>query len=389
MNEATPFPFPQPHRPYLHTAAEPPLEVSAAAAPERTRSTPLTRVLAASALLGVAAGLLALGYTAYWAITDSYVAPMSLSPDSDLAVANKAKLTQLEVEQARTRTKIEELDAELEGLEVERARLTTLREQAKHALPWTANITSLEVSAGAAAKSTLGQARSVLVGMIARQQKLVEEARANLDLGIIPRADLQKEEQALSQLNLALLENDRVRVQIDLSSQKAILGQRSLAGRQGAPAMPEVMANEGLLVRLELELLHVEGQQRAKRSERRAQAETAASLDELAAQLKSRPFFQAVKKELDLAFVPYSQLEGVQAGARVLNCVFGLFACEEVGAVAEVVPGEVALLDPWGKQSRGQYAVLNLRNREAARSATLRVREPARRAPPASAAASR
>jgi hypothetical protein len=48
--------------------------------------------------------------------------------------------------------------------------------------------------------------------------------------------------------------------------------------------------------------------------------------------------------------------------------------CRPVGTVSEVVPGEVILPDPWGNQTRGQYAVLNLQDRDAARAKTLRVR---------------
>jgi hypothetical protein len=48
--------------------------------------------------------------------------------------------------------------------------------------------------------------------------------------------------------------------------------------------------------------------------------------------------------------------------------------CKQVGVVAEVVPGEVVLPDPWGNMARGQYAVLNLSDGLAARAKMLRVR---------------
>jgi hypothetical protein len=380
MDSAAKIPWPGSR--HLQRAAEPAddeIEIHV----EEHPSSALTRTLASLVLLGLAAGLAFLGHTAYRAMTDSYVAPMSLSPDSDPVVASKAKLTQLEIERARVRTQAEAIDAELAGIDVERTRLAALLERTTRALPWTQNINSLEAKAGTAAASSLAQERSVLLGMIARQEKIVDEARANMELGIIPRADYEKEEQSLSQVSLALLENDRSHAQSELSHKKTILGQRSLAGRTGAPAMPELLANEGLIVRLELELLRVDSQKRVKLGEKRALAETLGQLDELAALLKSRPLFQAIEKNLDLAFVPYTQLEGVAAGAKVFSCVWGFFACQEIGSVAEVVPGEVVLPDPWGKQARGQYAVLNLHDREAARATTLRVRSSGPLAPPA------
>jgi hypothetical protein len=81
-----------------------------------------------------------------------------------------------------------------------------------------------------------------------------------------------------------------------------------------------------------------------------------------------------VSRSLDVAFVPYTQIDGVAPGAPVYSCIWGLFLCKPVGTVAELVPGEVILPDPWGNQARGQYAVLDLHDRGSAKARTLRVR---------------
>jgi hypothetical protein len=82
-----------------------------------------------------------------------------------------------------------------------------------------------------------------------------------------------------------------------------------------------------------------------------------------------------------VAFVPYTQLDGVAPGAQVLECTLAFFACRTVGAVLEVVPGEVMLSDPWGNPARGQYAVLDLHDHASARSKSLRVRSAGSPAP--------
>jgi len=64
----------------------------------------------------------------------------------------------------------------------------------------------------------------------------------------------------------------------------------------------------------------------------------------------------------------------MKAGAGVYDCVWGLFNCKQVGTVAEIVPGEVILPDPWGTTTRGQFAVLELREHHSAKSKSLRVR---------------
>lgn len=140
--------------------------------------------------------------------------------------------------------------------------------------------------------------------------------------------------------------------------------------------MPQILLARELSARVEIELVQIAARGRAKRAEKKALSATLEKISALETQLKSRPLFRAVEKNLDAAFVPYSQIENVSKGAKVYQCVLGLFACKPVGFVAELVPGEVVLPDPWGKPARGQYAVLDLFEHESARAMILRVRNP-------------
>jgi hypothetical protein len=66
--------------------------------------------------------------------------------------------------------------------------------------------------------------------------------------------------------------------------------------------------------------------------------------------------------------------------ADVLDCVWAIFACRRVGRVLEVLPGEVMVPDPWGTLTRGQYALVDLVQADAARSRFLRIRPSSERA---------
>ena len=138
--------------------------------------------------------------------------------------------------------------------------------------------------------------------------------------------------------------------------------------------MPELATRQEQMIRLDLEITRLKSENRSKAAQKTALADRVAKIDELAAQLKTRPAFLATQRSLDVAFVPYTQMSGVEPGAPVYSCLFGLFLCKDVGRVSDVVPGEVAMTDPWGNPSRGLYAVLNLTDRESAKSKTLRVR---------------
>src|SRR5262249_45838733 len=152
------------------------------------------------------------------------------------------------------------------------------------------------------------QQAETLRQMIAEQRELTQAARTNLAAGLITTPDYTKEEQALNQMHLALIENGRTRAQTALPLSEALLAQDSLSGH--APPMPQVIVAQDLLVRVELELFKLEAVQRAREAERKSIEERIGSLDNLEAQLRSRPLYQATQRKLDVAFVPYTQLDG-------------------------------------------------------------------------------
>jgi hypothetical protein len=325
-------------------------------------------------LCGVAAALGYAAYTAYGATRDSYVAPAILSPDSDVVLASKVKLAEMANDRARASAELDDVDAVIEADEDGIARLSGLQRKLENALHWTSEITSTKASANAASLQSLLQQKQVMEEMLAGQRTLTQRAQADLAAGVVSRTDYAKEAQALDQMQLALLDNARARRDSQAALQEAQLAQRAVRKPDDAPLTPELMAHEEQVIRLELEVLHLESEKRSKLAERAALNERIAKLDELEAQLRSRPTYQAAGKSLDVAFVPYTQIEGVESGAKVYACLWGLFFCKHVGAVTELVPGEVVSADPWGASTRGQYAVLSLWSPEAARLKTLRVR---------------
>jgi hypothetical protein len=333
-----------------------------------------TRTYAFLALLLVLAGAGYVGRTAYLAFTDSFVAPMILSPDNDLVVENKLKLAQIQMERAHTLGEAAAAEADLAAAQKGVARLAALEATAANALEWTRDITSHQLKAGSADLGALSRKGSVLSDMYSRQRSFVAKAKADLASGAIVRGDYEREAQNLDQIRVAMAENGRARTQSELTFYQATLGDGSLGGKTGAPPMPEVVAAEYQLTRIRLETIRLQADRDGKTATQKAAREKLAKLDEVEAELKSRPLYQAVAEHLNVAFVPYTQISGVTKGAAVYDCFLGLFACQRVGIVAEMVPGEVVLPDPWGNAARGQYAVLDLTSAGAGQSKSLRVR---------------
>ena len=334
-----------------------------------------TRLLSLVTLGAFVAGVGHVGHLAYQAMTDSFVAPTILSPDSEVVIQSKLKGAELELERAKTASEVDAIDLDLAADAQAIERLQGLRKTVTDGLGWITEMNARVAATGRVDIGALAEQRAVLAKMESQQERVVEDAQQNAKKGLSTKMDAAKEGQYLNQLKVDLLESDRTRLQVRLSLEQATLAQKSLS-TPGAPAMPELTMREDQLVRLELELLRVESDQRAKLVEKRLAHDKLLTIEEIQGQLMARPSFRAAEKSLDVAFVPYTQLEGVHEGAHVYDCVWGLFHCKDVGKVAEVVPGEVILPDPWSNQARGQFVVLALDEHESAKSKTLRVRGP-------------
>lgn len=331
-----------------------------------------TRLFSFAALGAFAATLGWIGQQGYRAATDGFVAPIILSPDSDVVLTTKLHASQLEAERVKTASEMERLDADLAaGLDAI-TRLKALTSSQTDPRAWLSKVQRNAAAAGAMELDRVAQQRTHLTQMIREQEQLVATAKANVDASVIARPEYTREVLALSHLRLALFDTERTQVRAQLDAAQNRLARAALDG--SGPPMPEIIAREEQMTRVELELTKLEAEQRTMRSERATLSDKLAKIDELDAQLRARPVYRAAQARVEAAFVPYTQIDAVQRGAVVLDCTWGLFRCKSVGTIAEVVPGEVVLPDPWGNQSRGQYAILDLENHKAARSKVLRVR---------------
>jgi hypothetical protein len=349
-----------------------------------TRPNIATRLSAFVALCGVTAALGYGAYTVYACARDSFAVPTILSPSSEVVAATTLKLGELHVERVRALAEIEGIDADMAGAEQALGRLRELKRTSSDALHWTSKMTSQKATVSAAELEALESQKRVIVDMLAEQRELTGKAQQDVEAGIISRSEFARQQQALSQVQLALLDNTRAMSRGQSAMAESQLARQALS-EQSAPQMPELVTRQEQMIRVDLEIVRIDAERRAKVAQRDALVERVAQVDEMVQQIEERPLFQAVERDLELAFVPYTQLAGVAPGAEVHECVWGLFWCHAVGTVAQMVPGEIVQADPWGSQVRGEYVVLDLTEHEAARAKTLRIRTWGRRAavPPA------
>jgi hypothetical protein len=331
------------------------------------------------ALTALIAGLTFAARGVYLALKDAWIAPINLSPDNDAVVQVTIRLNEQLLERAKLRADVERIDADVGGVSAALTRLEGLRAHGGEALRWTAHNTKQQEAGLVSRIGSLEIERDLLRDMLVREGTLVETTKKNVEAGLLPKQDHERELQVMAQMRLTIADTER---QLDEAKRQSTEIHRSSAAldagmpkensTNGVP--PEVVEREERDARIELEVIKLESERRSLTSQKKVALESLAKMDEILAQISHRPIYRAVQASTDVAFVPYSQLSGVEAGTEIVSCKAIIFGCRTVGHIAEVLPGEVVAQDPWSDVARGQYAILELNDREAAKEKVLRAR---------------
>ena len=314
--------------------------------------------------------------------SDSWIAPINLSPDSDAVIQLDLSLTRQRAEMSRVQAEVTRMDEETRAIDTALLRLGALRERGGELYAYGVDISAEERQTLTRAVRDLREQRRVLSELLESQRADVARARQHLAGALIERRQLEAEEQALGRLQLSVLDNARALTEAEARLHRTRMSEDAFRGaREGTSAadaaggrLPEIVQREEQTTRLELEIIRLEAERRALAATRRTAEESLASLRAVMEQIESRPLYRATRASMDVAFVPYEQLEGMREGDEIVQCEAGIFMCRVVGHVTEIVAGEVVTQDPWGELARGRYAVLDLSDAEAVRERILRVR---------------
>ena len=328
----------------------------------------LAALVAALTLLGY------VSYGAYHAVTDSVVAPMILTPESELVTAAKLSLNKLLSERENVARRLSDNQELAKAAAHSSEQLQRLKTTADQALNWSDAISERLASATASDLGVLAQQKDVLEKALVSKRAHLGELRRNMAATLVPKADVVKGEVELRELEHLALQNQRERLQASARLAESHLTQQALHGKRRL-VTPEMVDQQKSLVHIDLELVKLETEQRTRAQAITSDEAELRRLDQMIAELRAKPSFQALEEKQDLAFVPYTQLHGVNAGAEVYECeLFGVFDCERVGSILKLFPGEVVMPDPWGNPTRGRYAAMRLEEPSAATARSLRVR---------------
>ncbi len=343
-----------------------------------------TRLLSILALAGLGGLVTAVGQATYLAVTDAWVAPMQLSPESRDVVMVRMQTAKEEEERARLHSELTSAEAQIASIDISLQSLRTLEQNFSSAIRWSYSDRVGQRAALLQERAILEQQQAMMAESIARDLSAVERAERNVDAGVVTVLDLETTRSNLARTKVEMsekaLEHARVLTALAEASReetalaRAATTPSSAGTRSAAVASPDVVRFDEVRINIELHIAQLNAEKRAAESRQLAAKASIQSMDALRGELESTPLALAAKGEIDLAFVPYAHLKGVHVGDEVYSCRWFLFGCSVAGRVKQAFPGEVTNDDPWGSAARGRYVQLEMSDRSAMGERTLRVR---------------
>jgi hypothetical protein len=343
-----------------------------------------SRALALLCLLGVAGGTGFAASLVHSALSDAWVAPLRLSPDNERVVDLRIQQTKEKADRARLSAEIVGIDQELQAVDVSLRRMQSLSADYRGALAWTAEAQSKELRDLAQQLNELQSKWQMLNKLLGEQRAVLARADSDRAAGLITSTEFDRQAIAVHQLEVEQQDCEIELGKVDASRSDATARGQALTSASSGPSdpsrhrpsqlSPDVIKFYDDQVRVELEVARLEAEKRSAQARREAAQGALDDMGQLLRELESRPLYRATQQNTDVAFAPYDHLRRFAVGDEVYACMLSVFACRVVGTVTELVSGEVITQDPWGELARGQYVILEMRDRSALFERVLRVR---------------
>ena len=291
--------------------------------------------------------------TLFFYMSSSWVVPVSVSPSDEKVVALEAQLAQHQNERDRIFDQLNEADRAIAAQQdFQAAFAKAIKSDLENRRTALGKIRALATSAKHT-RTAIASANSSYAA--SSQKRMAEEYSA----GLIDRNSMLSGKFQLAQITSSNL---------SLAERQAEYENRAAELEQQARSLDAILANAGSDQSLSYEVLQIKQQYEASRLELAKSIESRTSLkvsldrqDKLIAQQKQAAYLRAVTDKATVAFVPYANLSKLHKDAGLYACRASMVWCRKVGAVLEVLPGEVQFKHPHkDKMLRGQMVEMKM-----------------------------
>ncbi|MDQ3366429.1 MAG: hypothetical protein M3680_13470 [Myxococcota bacterium] len=290
----------------------------------------------------------------FFYVNTSWIAPVAISPTDEKVIAARTQLHSAIDQRERTAAELAQAELVIEthrGFQAEFAK--AIKGDRNDRMAALARLKQLSATAGAA-RSEIKKTTNDFAS--SSQDKMAKEWEA----GLIDRQSMLNGKYQIAQIsgaNLSLAEK-----QAEYEARAAELQAQANAldsmasGKGGAALSYDVLKIKREYEQSRLDLAKAIGDQKVLNASLARQEQTINDL-------KSSAYLRAISDQTTVALVPYANLDGVKQGTPVYACRVGFVVCREVGAVAEVLRGEVSFKHPRRDATmRGQMVEVKLKD---------------------------
>ncbi len=295
------------------------------------------------------------GVNAFYLFADSWVAPVILSPHHErvLHVSSQALAHQ------HQRRKLEGELMELESLVATADRGIVLNEDFQRSFnsALSEEITSRKTYLAQAERLDHDQRESERAVMDTNQAFLetaAPELEAQYEAGLLDRATYTQARRslaAMTQSELSLRQSVLQLSSVVRDSRRAVDSMQGALDPDAVGTAGEARSYDVLVMKQEFQRSVIESAHLRRERDNGVRLigllqESIASYDQLLVELDNSPYKRALVERVNLAFVPYENLDEVSEGRALYGCSAGLIWCRPVGRVITTLDGEVAVNHP-------------------------------------------
>lgn len=322
------------------------------------------RTAAIVVLLTVITGVASyLSLLVFYAVSDSWAAPIRLSPSHEKVLAIQPQVATIEASLLNQRTALMKAVDEQDLLKRSTGDVSDTVNQLATAI--NADAAAMNVTSAA-----LGDVIKEKEAVVREADKAVAAARDLLlssekelaaglitqDVAAARRLTAQSAITAAADLKASLAQ---LKYQQSQLSRGASASKGSGKSVQGVQLVQQQKELDTTLVASNAQSLLLEETINALRS-------TIVEQERLLAVAKQSPFFRARSEIVHVAFVPYSNLKSMQVGDKVYDCLLQVVICSEVGKVTRIYDAEDYARHPLFKTDlKGQLVELELSDKTA------------------------
>lgn len=306
------------------------------------------------------------GLVVFYATSSSWAAPVTLSPTADRVLTFQPQVANLEA-------LIDKQKIELQTAVATQKFTTAQIEQITQLIAKVDETIAIE----AKEQGNIGESATKLAAIkrrdISRANVAANEARrmlATVDQELAAKL-ITSDQAAARKIGLisainAVTDSNINALQLENQARQAAAGSITLSG--GASSLVAISAVKQS-IELKAMLAQLQIQQTTAMSNVTALTSALAGSERVLAVAKTSPYYRALREEVTVAFVPYSNLDGIEVGDKVYDCYLQVLLCHKVGKIITIYDAEEHTRHPLFKTDlRGRLVEIKFTDPDSSKS---------------------